>query len=95
MLPNSGVSFKNSKWDRIVLATDPVRRHTPRCFRDHNGKTFLQFEVHRTKSRASVYKNDDYRSTLRKLAAGLAEQLRCLRQADVDTTEIVGYYFFS
>ena len=25
MLLNSGVSFKNSKWDRIVLATDPVR----------------------------------------------------------------------
>ena len=89
MLPNSGVSFKNSKWDRIVLATDPVRLLfediRPDVFIncDHNGKTFLQFEVHSTKSRASVYKDDDYRSTLRTLAAGLAEQLRCVRQADV------------
>ena len=78
---------------QILLATDPVRLLfvkediRPDVFIncDHNGKTFLQFEVHSTKSKASVYKDDDYRSTLRKLAAGLAEQLRCLRQADVDT----------
>ena len=95
MFPDSDIRIN----DRIVLATDPSRLLfvkkdiRPDIFIncDH-GKTFLQFEVHRTKSRATVFNIDDYRSTIRKLAAGLTEQLRCLRQADMDTTEIVGYY---
>ena len=95
MFPDSDIRIN----DRIVLATDTSRLLfvkkdiRPDIFIncDH-GKTFLQFEVHRTKSRATVFNIDDYRSTIRKLAAGLTEQLRCLRQADMDTTEIVGYY---
>ena len=95
MFPNSDIRIN----DRIVLATDPVqllfvkKDIRPDVFIncDH-GKTFLQFEVHSTKSRATVFNIDDYRSTVRKLATGLAEQLSCLRQADMDTTEIVGYY---
>ena len=41
-----------------------------------NTGTALQFEVHSCKKEPTVYNEDDYQRTIRKLGHGLAEQFR-------------------
>lgn len=65
----------------------------PDIFFNIDGKTFLLMEIHSSKKNSHVYDESDYRSTIRKLAIGLAEQLRHLRQANRDITTLSGFYF--
>ena len=54
--------------------------------------TFLQFEVHSARKNTKTYNDEEYCSTIRKLASGLAEQLRCLRQIDPEQLILCGFY---
>lgn len=99
ILGNRNVSFHYKKSSNITFATDPIQKlfvktdvHCGVFLNCRNGKTFVQFEVHSTKQQSSTYSEDDYYSIIKILTAGLAEQLRCLRQVKLETVVIYGFY---
>ena len=84
------MTFATNPLRKLFINTADVR---PDVFLNSgNAKTFLQFEVHSSKQLSSTYSEDDYYSTTRKLATGLAEQLRCLRQIRPEVVQLYGFY---